>query len=263
MKKGIDVSYCQGSMNWDAVVKQGISFAFIKASQGKLISDETVGPFTDPKFSEHMIRASKTGIDIGVYHYLCAKNEGQAEREADYFVRRITPWKKNINLWAVCDCEEDKYLPTTREGMTSVVKTFCDYVKGAGFKPMLYSNPNYLKYKLYPEKLNLPLWLAYWGVKEELAKKYNPVVWQYGTEYVAGKRCDANIGYYEDEKDTPIKAGDRVKVIRNVIYGTTKKFKVYFQAYDVLSVSGDRAVIGQGKVITAAVNVGDIEKCDT
>ncbi|MDE6434752.1 MAG: N-acetylmuramoyl-L-alanine amidase [Lachnospiraceae bacterium] len=54
-----------------------------------------------------------------------------------------------------------------------------------------------------------------------------------------------------------IKAGDTVKVLRNVTY-TGGSFKLYRDKYTVLSVSGNRAVIGIGKVVTAAVNVRDI-----
>ena len=48
-----------------------------------------------------------------------------------------------------------------------------------------------------------------------------------------------------------------MKVLRNVTY-TGNSFKLYYDKYTVLSISGNRAVIGIGKVITAAVNVKDI-----
>lgn len=58
---------------------------------------------------------------------------------------------------------------------------------------------------------------------------------------------------------TPIKVGDKVKVINPVTY-TGKSFKVYYATYDVIQLSGDRAVIGQGKTTTCAINVKDIQK---
>lgn len=59
------------------------------------------------------------------------------------------------------------------------------------------------------------------------------------------------------EAKKEIKAGDTVKVIRNVTY-TGSSFKLYFDRYTVLSISGDRAVIGIGETKTAAVNIKDI-----
>ena len=59
------------------------------------------------------------------------------------------------------------------------------------------------------------------------------------------------------ETTKEIRAGDTVKVLRNATY-TGGSFKPYFDRYTVLSISGDRAVIGIGKVVTAAVNIKDI-----
>ena len=38
--KGIDVSSHQGNVNWNAVVASGVSFAYIKATEGTGESDE-------------------------------------------------------------------------------------------------------------------------------------------------------------------------------------------------------------------------------
>lgn len=57
-----------------------------------------------------------------------------------------------------------------------------------------------------------------------------------------------------------IKVGDKVKVINNKIYGTDNYFAVYYDAYDVLSVSGDRVVIGIGNTTTAPVAANDLRK---
>ena len=61
--------------------------------------------------------------------------------------------------------------------------------------------------------------------------------------------------------DQSIKVGDKVKVLKNVQYGTNKLFKLYYDKYDVLAITGDRVVIGIGKTITAAVNINNLKKC--
>lgn len=61
--------------------------------------------------------------------------------------------------------------------------------------------------------------------------------------------------------NSTIKKGDKVKVINPVIYGTTRKFTVYVDAYTVLEVSGDRVVISSdGKNVTAAVAKINLQK---
>lgn len=56
-----------------------------------------------------------------------------------------------------------------------------------------------------------------------------------------------------------IRKGDRVKVLKNVTYSGLK-FKTYFNVYEVIEVSGNRAVIGIGNTITCAIHVDNIQK---
>ena len=61
--------------------------------------------------------------------------------------------------------------------------------------------------------------------------------------------------------------GDKVKIVRftdsdkkrGYTY-TGGSFRAYYDVYDVLSLRGDRIVIGIGRVVTAAVNARDIER---
>ena len=55
-----------------------------------------------------------------------------------------------------------------------------------------------------------------------------------------------------------IKAGNKVKVLNAVTY-TGQKFKTYYDEYDVIQVNGDRAVIGIGTTVTAAINIKNIQ----
>ncbi len=193
--RGIDVSYYQGAVDWPRMAAEGIRFAMVKASQGRLLSDPAVGPFPDPRFHENMKGAKAAGIPVGVYHYLTARNEAEASAEAAYFLSLIAPVKRDIALWAVCDAEEDRFLPAEREALAAVIRAFLTPVAAAGFRPMLYSNPNYLTYRLPP--MEYDLWLAYWGVSEAQALAYRPKIWQYGIESVGGiGQVDVNRGYF-------------------------------------------------------------------
>lgn len=265
---GIDVSYANGRVNWNAVKAAGVDFAMIKASQGKLVANAKSGAFTDPQFAANMKGAAAVGIPVGVYHYLCAETLAEAKAEARYFLSVIEPYRGKIALWAVCDAEEDKYLPKDKATLTEVVNAFLEAVRQGGFHPMLYSNPNYLVYKL-GDVSRWDLWLAYWNTPEAQAKMYSPKIWQYGAKAYAGlKNVDVNYGYFDlmksatgetQETARSFRTGDRVRVVRALIYGTDRKFKTYYPEYDVISVSGDRVVIGVGKAITAAVAAENLE----
>ena len=187
MKRGVDLSYAQGAVDFAALKRDGVSFVMLKASQGKLLADASAGPFTDPRFQENIRGAAGAGMEIGVYHYLCASGKCEACREAEYFLSVIAPYREKITLWAACDAEEERYLPAGRAALTECVKVFLDTVRRGGFRPMLYSNPNYLVYRL-GDVSEYDLWLAYWGVPREKAEAYHPKIWQYGVTGIGGIR---------------------------------------------------------------------------
>ncbi len=67
---------------------------------------------------------------------------------------------------------------------------------------------------------------------------------------------------------SPIKEGDKVKVTTAITnghrrYGRTYTgglWRMYYTVYDVISVNGDRVVIGINKAITATVKITDLKK---
>jgi len=70
--RGIDVSHYQGTINWTEVASGGISFAYIKATEG--------GNFVDPRFAENWAGAEAAGLSRGAYHFftLCSSGAEQA-----------------------------------------------------------------------------------------------------------------------------------------------------------------------------------------
>lgn len=56
-----------------------------------------------------------------------------------------------------------------------------------------------------------------------------------------------------------ISVGDKVKVTNAIQYDGSS-FAVYFDTYDVIEVSSDRVVIGQGSNVTCAINIKNIAK---
>lgn len=59
--RGIDVSSYQGPQDWSALHAQGITFAFVKASEGEHTHD--------PRFAEHIKGAARAGMVVGAYHF--------------------------------------------------------------------------------------------------------------------------------------------------------------------------------------------------
>lgn len=59
--------------------------------------------------------------------------------------------------------------------------------------------------------------------------------------------------------DESISEGDKVRVLKNEQY-SGESFAVYYDEYDVIQIDGDRAVIGIGSTVTAAVNAKNLER---
>ena len=74
---GIDVSKYQGHIDYAKVKASGIQVVYIKASEGTTI--------IDPYFKTNYDNAKSQGLKIGFYHFVRARNEEEAIKEATFF----------------------------------------------------------------------------------------------------------------------------------------------------------------------------------
>lgn len=97
---GIDAARFQGAMNWPQIGRQGLKFAWIKATEG--------GDLLDPQFQLHWAEAKRAGIPIGAYHfyYFCTDPETQAA----WFIRNVP--RVRGGMPPVLDLEWNPYSPT-------------------------------------------------------------------------------------------------------------------------------------------------------
>lgn len=201
--KGIDVSTLQGVIDWKKVAASGVKFAMIKATQGRGegIATRHLKRFTDGKFKKNIVAAHDTGIACGVYHYMTAQTVAEAREEALYFCSIIAPYREYISLWAAVDVESSMYLGKLgRYELAKVVREFMDTVKANGYKPMLYTNPNYITYRFPAGAFdNDEIWLAHYNVEKPMQVP-NTQIWQYGVGKVDGIKgdCDLDEGYFNE-----------------------------------------------------------------
>lgn len=201
--KGIDVSTLQGVIDWTKVAASGVKFAMIKATQGRGegIATRHLKRFTDGKFKKNIVGAHDAGIACGVYHYMTAQTVVEAREEALYFCSIIAPYREYISLWAAVDVESSMYLGELgRYDLAKIVREFMNTVKANGYKPMLYTNPNYITYRFPAGGFdNDEIWLAHYNVKKPMQVP-NTEIWQYGVGKVDGIKgdCDMNEGYFNE-----------------------------------------------------------------
>jgi len=112
---GVDVSPHQGSIDWQRVARAGMSFAYIKATEG--------GDLLDPEFRRNWSGAVEAGVDRGAYHFftLCSPARDQAANflRAVPTGRHILPPAVDLELegncaarpkWTVVERELGTYL---------------------------------------------------------------------------------------------------------------------------------------------------------
>lgn len=188
--KGIDISLYQGEPDFAKVRDAGIDFVILKASQGH--TADYNAPFADPKFRTNVVRLAQTPgrIYAGSYHYLMARSIEEARREADFYISLITPYRFNLPLWAAVDVE-DASLPQDKALLTKIVKEFCDRVRAAGFRPMVYSSTWWLNNR-FAAPAGVPVWEANWSVKGIPSRAR---AWQCGVGRVPGISGDVDMNY--------------------------------------------------------------------
>lgn len=134
---GIDVSKWQGDIDWAKVKGAGVSFAFIKATEG---TDRV-----DSKFETYWKSARAVGLPVAPYHfyYFCAS----ADKQADWFIASVP--KSAVYLPPVLDVEWNNESPTCRlrppaETVRSEMKRFMDRLEDYyGKRPIIYTSVDF------------------------------------------------------------------------------------------------------------------------
>lgn len=194
MLKGIDVSYCETKVDWNAVKSSGLAdFVIIRAGYGKLASQK------DFMFESHYAGAKKAGIPVGAYWYSYAKSVSEMQTEAKVFLQTIAG--KQFEYPVYLDFEEKSQFALGRAKCSEMAKAFLDILENAGYYAGLYCSTSYLKNYFTDEiKNRYTIWLAHYGVaKPTYPGTYD--IWQYsssGSVPGINRKCDMNYCYQED-----------------------------------------------------------------
>lgn len=194
--QGIDVSFCQTTVDWQKVKAAGIRFVMVRA--GFCYNDGSLK--VDNLFQKHMKGAADAGLDMGVYLYSYAASGAAAKRAAQETLKLIQPYK--LTYPVAFDIEDPSIVKCGRQVLTDTCDAFCAEVERQGYYAMIYANKDWMLNKLDAAKLNrYDLWLAQWASKPTYSGNFG--IWQYvgdagRVDGVKGP-CDRNIAY----KDYP------------------------------------------------------------
>lgn len=192
---GIDVSTHQKEIDWAQVKAAGVEFAMIRigyrgSEQGLLFEDEWA--------QRNYEGAKAAGLKVGGYFFSQSISPEEAVEEAGFAMDIISGWELDMPLvydWEYISAESRTGNVDARL-LTDCTKAFCDTVRAAGYKPMVYFNPTQSRKQMLLEELtDYGFWLAMYS--EEMTYEYKVDMWQYTCEgTVPGIRGNVDINLY-------------------------------------------------------------------
>lgn len=154
---GIDVSYHQGTIDWQQVAAAGKRFAFVRATAGTLTADSA--------YWANLSGARVAGVAVGSYHFAnpdSAPND--AGNEASWFLRNASI--ASGDLIPVLDLEVSNGLDPA--SLTAWAQTWLAQVSATtGVRPIIYTNPSFwstamLDTDWFARNGYSVLWIAHW-----------------------------------------------------------------------------------------------------
>ncbi|RJE73306.1 hypothetical protein BGP78_03330 [Pseudoalteromonas sp. MSK9-3] len=164
---GVDVSHQQGEIDWQQVAKAGVSFAYLKATDGIT--------YQDPAFLTYATSIARTTMLVGAYHFFEAEDDPIAQ--AENFIKHVK--SVNMSLTPMVDVEVTK--GQTPQTIASRLQVFLQYINASlGCKPIIYSSRNFWSADIGPAFNSYSFWLAEYNPELTLPKDIkNVVMWQY------------------------------------------------------------------------------------
>ncbi len=176
---GVDVSKYQGEVNWRGLKSRGVSFAFIKATEG--------GDHTDENFTKYWRAARRAGIPRGAYHfyYFCTS----AHKQAVWFINHVP--RDSKSLPPVLDAEWNHRSKTCKKRpppykIRSEFRIFLRLLeRHYGKKPIIYTSPDFYEDNLKGAFRDHTFWLR--SVTAHPARKYPRRAWKFWQYSGTGK----------------------------------------------------------------------------
>lgn len=177
VKKGIDVSKWNETIDWEEVKSDDVEFAIIRcgyrgSSSGSLI--------LDPMYEKNIRGAIEADIPVGVYFFTQAVNEVEAVEEASMVINLIRQY--DVDYPVFLDSESaggnGRADNLTAEERTRIHKAFLETIANAGYATGIYGSANWLNERVEMTELSgYNTWLAEYAEVPSYDGYYH--MWQY------------------------------------------------------------------------------------
>ena len=196
---GVDVSFYQGEIDWQAVKDAGVTFAMIRcgyrgATEGGIYEDETA--------RRNIEDALDAGLSVGVYFFSQSLGAREAAEEAEFVIDLIEDYEITMPVafdWEPLD--DTRTDDVDKEALTASAVVFCEMVKDAGYEPAvyLYRRLAYYDYDLTRLK-DYTLWVGAPGETPDFY--YACAIWQFSfTGRIDGIDHEVDLNLFFQESD--------------------------------------------------------------
>lgn len=221
IRYGIDVSYHQGAIDWNAVKASGVQFAMIRAGSFK--------SGTDAYFHQNMQGAIAAGLPVGIYVYSYAITPEMAANEGLFAVSVAKDYP--VSLPIAYDIEDAYHRGMSADQLQTLINSFCNTVKAAGYYPMVYSSRNWFMERI--GEIPWDTWVAQYNTSCTYPRPYT--FWQCtssGSVPGISGRVDMNFQFKDYSKDIPANGFKTVA-------GKTYYMQNYMMTRGIVDIGGD------------------------
>lgn len=166
--QGIDVSHYQSRINWDTVAEQGLTFAFVKASEGQT--------YQDSLFCHNWEEMKRVGLRRGAYHFF--RPTVPVSDQIRNFVERVEMQYGDmppvLDVEVIDGVSKMMLIHGVQEWLRAIEAQY-------NIKPILYTNLKFYNKLLAGHFDDYPIWIARYNTREPtLACGRDWQFWQHG-----------------------------------------------------------------------------------
>lgn len=171
--RGVDVSEYQGEVDWDRIKDQGISFAFIKATEGSKSKDDY--------FDRNIEKLKDMDVLLGIYHFFSFETEG--EEQAQNYINTVGYVENDDSIFIpIIDVEYYSYYKKAKpykEWIIEELQTMLDELESVyRVKPMIYTTMEFYNDYIDGNFSDYDIWIRDIVTKPSL-KNRDWKFWQY------------------------------------------------------------------------------------
>ncbi len=183
---GADLSKYQGNVDMDRLAEQGLSFVYVKATEGCEI--------TDTCFATNWENAIESPLEVGAYHFFSFDSDGT--EQAYHYIETVGDLDgcliPVVDVEFYADKEEN---PPEKEDVVRELGEYLSVLEAEyGIKPMIYAQKDIYKKYLKDDFSDYPRWVR---------SIYYPAFFEAGRDWVLWQYCDTISldGYDGDESN--------------------------------------------------------------